>query len=146
MPRAFIPKRLALVLPILAVAFATAISGCSDDSSPSGPGNLRVYSPANLRQVIAPDSAVVGDTLEIVAWISIGGCYRAEPAVVTELVPGYGRVQLLTSRPFKSGTCNTGIWGVPLTAHIPVGTAGTWRFDVVGYTTTSVEVVVTPGN
>lgn len=128
---------------LLTVALATMLSGCSEDDSSTGPGDLRVFYPPDLMEVIAPDSAEVGDTVELVAWISIGGCQQAEGAVLTELEPGYGRVQLLASRPFKTGTCNTGIWGVPLTTRVPIGTAGTWRFDVVGRTSESVEVVVT---
>lgn len=129
-------------LLLLAVTLATMLSGCSGEDGPGGPAELRVYYAPELHSVISPDSVAVGDTVQIESWIIVGGCQAPERAVVTMLEPGHVRIQLVASRPFRAGTCNTGIWGTPLFARVPVGVAGTWRFDVVGRTSKSVEVVV----
>jgi len=139
------PRRIAALSALLiSAALVAAGSGCSSDDPPSSPGAARFYYRPTLHSVDAPDSAVVGDTLDIVSWIVLDGCKEGERAVVTELQPGYGRIELLASQSLNSGTCDPREWGLAMPVRVPVDVAGVWRFDVVGRTSKSVEVVVVP--
>ena len=124
--------------PIFALLLAGSflfLPGCDSTTEPE-----EFHRGADIVNVEVPDSIAVGESAELVAWISLGGCRSPMPPLVLQNGPRNISVHLQISD-LRNATCTTDALISPITARARLSEPGTWTVDFVGENTRRASIV-----